>query len=144
MEIFSAVKRPPPVRIEVFSPSMTRQSEKDSCDINVIMRKYQKTGVLPVKDREAFFADVSQMGDYQEAIERVRMADEAFMAMPAKLRKKFENDPAVFLDFCSNPDNRDELVELGLIEKEKPAEEVRPLAGEAEPAGDPPGEGGSQ
>ena len=54
-----------------YGPSLARQSEKAYSDINVIMRKYVKTGVLPPQTREGFFADVSKVGDYREALARV-------------------------------------------------------------------------
>lgn len=37
------------------------------------------------------------------------------MDLPAKVRSRFENDPQKFLEFCSDPKNRDEAVSLGLI-----------------------------
>jgi hypothetical protein len=32
------------------------------------------------------------------------------------LRARFSNDPAEFLDFCMNEENRDEAIRLGLVE----------------------------
>lgn len=109
--------------------SRTRQQDADYADINKIMAKYIKTGVLPVATRQGFFDDVSTVGDYREAIERVEHAEKWFMALPPKIRFKFENDPAQFLDFVSNPENMSEIEEMGLIESEqiapaKPVEAV--------------------
>ena len=39
-----------------------------------------------------------------------------FEELPATIRKKFENDPAKFLDFVNDERNADEMVELGLRE----------------------------
>lgn len=131
--------RPPRVRVDGFEKSRTRQSEAAACDINNIMRRYEQTGVLPVDGREAFYADVSQMGDYRTALEQVRLANEAFLELPAGLRRRFDNDPAAFLDFTSDPANRKEMQELGLIEPDPvvegppgPAENV-PAAAETPP-----------
>ncbi len=117
-EVFSAYRTPPKVVLDAkyFGKSLTRQSEANACNINTIMAKYDKTGLLPVHNRESFYADVSQMGDYQSALENVRMADDAFMELPAKVRAKFDNEVGLFLDFCSDPGNRDEMVEMGLVE----------------------------
>ena len=41
----------------------------------------------------------------------------AFIFLPSKIRKKFENDPKVFLDFVCNPENVDELRTMGLLPK---------------------------
>ena len=43
-------------------------------------------------------------------------AQEAFDALPSSWRTKFNNDPANFVDFCQDPNNRDEMVKLGMIE----------------------------
>lgn len=44
--------------------------------------------------------------------------------MPSEVRKRFGNNPGVFMDFVSNPDNKEELVKLGLAVKPKVVEEV--------------------
>lgn len=124
MKLYHAYDQPPKVRMSDWGESRTRQSEAAALDINNIMKKYEKTGVLPVIGREGFFADVSQMPDYRGALESVRLADEVFMELPAGVRSKFQNDAAEFLDFCSNPDNRDEMVEMGLLEAPDVALEV--------------------
>lgn len=114
--IFTAYNPPPPVRMSNWGKSKARQSEADACNINMIMARYEKTGVLPVDGRESYFADVSQMGDYRTALHHVQESERYFMSLPAELRLRFENDTAAFLDFVSDPENRGELVELGLIE----------------------------
>jgi hypothetical protein len=53
-----------------------------------------------------------------------------FMSLPAKIRSRFQNDPGAFLDFVQNPENRDEMIELGLA-KAQPRAPVEP---EAEPS----------
>ncbi len=129
VRIYTRYDPPPPVILTGFEKTRTRQSEAKATDINEIMARYERTGVLPVSNRQAFFADVSKMGDYREAIEQVRMAEDAFMRVEAKVRERFGNDPAQFLDFVSDPGNRAEMVELGLIEDEMgvpPAPAVEP------------------
>lgn len=96
-------------------PSMTKQNHTAECDINNIMAKYQKTGQIDhLNTYKGEYADVSQMGDYQESIEIVRAAHDAFMDLPAQIRKEFDNDPGKFIHFSENPENLDRLVELGL------------------------------
>lgn len=112
--------------------SMTRQSEAEACDINSIMKRYEKTGVLPVDTREAVFTDVSEVGSFREALDVVARATEGFMQLPAAVRARFGNDPVAFVDFCGDQANRGELEELGLVEKAEKAPEVAPEA--AKPA----------
>lgn len=103
-------------------PSRTKQEFRDECDINVLMKRYQKTGLFP-QYPGAVPRYVSNIGmpDYQEALGIVMAAKEEFAALNSELRKRFDNDPAKFLEFTNNPDNADELVKLGLREPPKAA-----------------------
>lgn len=113
---YTAVDRPPRTPLDGFDKSRTRQSEAKACDVNVIMARFEKTGVLPVVNRQAFFADVSELGDYRSVVHNIRAAEDYFMSLPASVRARVDNDPAQFLDWVSNPDSRDELIQLGLLE----------------------------
>ncbi len=133
-EIFTAYNTPPKVLLKCNDKSRTRQSEAAACDVNNIVKRFDKTGILPTDNRDLFFADVSQMGDYQAALHQVQHATHTFMQLPAAVRMKFDNDPASFLDFCSNPDNQDEMREMGLLE---PIEEPAPTP-DPDPTPEPP------
>ncbi len=135
MKIYTAANHPKAVGLSNFEPSKTRQSEMDACDINKIVSRYRTTGVLPANKNAGIYADVSEMGDYRTAVDQVRVADTLFMKLPAATRTKFNNDPATFLDFVSDEDNLDEMIEMGLVKKAAP--EVPPVPIE-EPPGDPP------
>lgn len=98
-----------------------KQEFKEECDINVLMKRYQKTGLFPQYPGQSP-RYVSNIGapDYQEALGIVMQAKSDFAALSSELRKRFDNDPQKFLEFCANPDNGDELVSLGLREAPKP------------------------
>ena len=96
-------------------PTMTKQSFKDDCDINVIMDRYARTGVLPQSATPPKALDlVGLPAPYKEAMDYIISANTAFAEMPAKIRAQFDNDPARFVEFCSNPDNRNAIIEMGL------------------------------
>lgn len=114
---YSKAHKPPAVKLSGFGKGKTKQSELGQADINLIVAKYDKTGIIPVSKRQAFYADVSTIGDYRSVMERVQEAAEFFMQQPADLRAEFENDPAQFLDFVSSA-SPDELREKGLLEAE--------------------------
>ncbi len=103
-------------------PSRTHQSEVAQCDINTIMSKYEKTGILShTTSFEPHFADFTDTPtDYQESMNAVIEADEMFSQLPAKIRRRFHNNAGAFIDFAADPDNADEMVRLGLAKK--PAE----------------------
>lgn len=84
----------------VFDPAekRTKDSFKDETDINNIMKKYLRTGQLPaLVARDARYGDFSDVVSYQESLEVVARAQEAFYALPAAIRTECGNDPAVFL-----------------------------------------------
>lgn len=92
-----------------------RQSEAESTDINRIVAQFHKTGVLPAGFTEGVFADVSELGDYRAAVERVKLAEEEFMKLPPQVRRQFDNDPLQFVEFAVDPANQAEMVEMGLL-----------------------------
>jgi len=52
-----------------------------------------------------------------------------FMDLPAKIRQRFNNNPAELIAFLQSPSNVDEAVELGLMEKiSKPEPKPEPPA----------------
>lgn len=114
--------------------SKTRQQYKADADINNIMAKYIKTGMLSHVNRyNGQYADVTGLGDYQESMNMIRTAQDMFMTLPAKVRSRFNNDPGEFLAFVDNPDNRDELVALGLARKPAPESGAPPSGAPAAP-----------
>lgn len=113
------------------TPTLTKQAFQEECDINVIVRRFGLTGQLPVGVRMPQFGDFSEVTDFHEALNAVRVAEESFLAMPAEVRARFGNDPGQFVDFVADDRNRDEAVKLGLVERPLPAPvkpEVAPAA----------------
>ena len=99
--------------------SRTQQSFKDETDINVILRRFNVTGELPQGVRMPTYADFSEVYDFHSAANAIAQANEAFEAMPADVRAKFQNDPAKFVAFCSKEENREEAKKLGLIRDDR-------------------------
>lgn len=111
------------VRTINIEPTMTDPQWADECDVNHIMKKYQATGTINhVRETMGKYADLTSVGDYQEMLDQVLYAKEAFMELPAQVRYKFENDPGKLLGFLQDPKNYDEAQKLGLVEKRKEPE----------------------
>lgn len=86
-------------------PSMTKQNHKAECDINNIMRRFTKTGVIDHVTRyEPRYGDVPSQ-DYHSALITVSSAQELFEELPAVMRKHFDNDPGLFLEYVQDPSN---------------------------------------
>lgn len=107
-------------RVSVFvgGETQVKQSFKDQCDINRIIEKYRATGLIDhVRGNPGVYEDVSNVPDYQEALHRVDLAQEAFSGLPSSLRSRFENDPGQFVAWLRDKANMDEAVKLGLLVK---------------------------
>jgi len=99
-------------------PSRTQQSFRDECDINTILKRFNVTGELPLGSVQPQYGDFSGITDYQSALNAVMAAQDSFLQLPAKVRARFDNDPALFVDFASDEANRDEMKALGLLSQE--------------------------
>lgn len=121
-----------PVRFETTGPSLAKQSMAAACDINNIMARYEKTGIVEHVARfGGRYEDVSEIGDYQSSLNTVMLANELFGDLPAVIRARFNNDPAAYLEFVSNPANEAELREMGILPPTRP--DVDPDASQADP-----------
>ena len=100
-------------------PTMAQQHFKDECDINFILKNFgiEALAVNPLQPRYGDFSDVV---DYHSALNAVIAAEDGFMALPANIRTRFDNDPSKLIDFIENPANRSEAESLGLVTKSEP------------------------
>lgn len=97
-------------------PGLTKQEFKDACDINKIIAKYEKTGMIEaLSNGEPFYGDVSNIKGYQEAVEKVQEAQELFYKMSPVIREKFDNDPEKMINFLDDKKNYDEALKLGMV-----------------------------
>lgn len=108
----------------------TEQQHKKDTNINYIMAKYQKTGVIDhVKKYGGQYMDVPAI-DYREAMTLVAEANSMFEELPSLARKKFQNDPEVFLEYVQDPNNKESLREMGLLNPETEEKEPKTTAEE--------------
>lgn len=113
--------------------SLAHQSFKDECDINMLMKKYGNERLIPhVQRHQGQYGDFTAVVDYQTAQHVVAQAEEMFLTLPSKIREEFDNDPGAFLDFATDANNVDKLIEMGLAtERNKPIDPAAPPAEQA-------------
>jgi len=108
--------------ISDWGEGMTKQSFKDECNINKIMEKFQRTGILNHYTANApQYMDIEPL-DYHQAMNIIAEANSMFEELPAIARAKFNNDPETFLEYVQDPQNKDELPTLGLALKPSPVQ----------------------
>lgn len=111
------------------SPSKTLQSHSDECDVNKIIASLDMNGFLQgARSSTPAYFDVSQATDYHSALNNVMAAQDAFFALDAHIRKRFNNDPGEFVDFFNDPANAEEAVSLGLATAREPIPDARQVA----------------
>lgn len=98
-----------------------KQAGKEASDINVMIRKWIKNGTPPVASgREPHYGDFGQGIEYHEALTRLVEIQDQFLQVPAPVRSYCNNDPGLFLDLCSDPEQLPKLRELGLVQDRIP------------------------
>lgn len=101
------------------NPRVERQrvvaKQGDRMDITEIVRRNVESGMAPMSMRVPQFADVSNVGTLQDALELVREAGEFFSGLPGHVREYFRNDPEVFVAAAQDPRQEEAFRSLGLI-----------------------------
>lgn len=115
----------PKVRVKIETPEKgAKQSFKRECDINTIMQKYQKSGVIQhaAKHEGRYgFAPSTSFGD---ALILMSQAREQFEDLPSQLRNHF-GDVEAWLDFAvENGENTPEALQAILDEANGDEERV--------------------
>lgn len=124
--------------IEFPQTTMTKQSFQDECDINTIMSKYQRTGLIEhVSNIQGAYGDFTNVQEYQLSLNQVIAAQEAFDQLPATMRERFANDPGRLMSFLEDDRNRDEAIKLGLVAAPAPEPEKKSEKGAAPPSPPP-------
>lgn len=102
------------------SVSRAKQSFQKEANINTIMAKYAKSGLLVdpmcVSTRMPQFGDFSAVNDFQSMQNRVLEVKRYFDSLPAVVRLRFNNSPDELLKFMSDDKNKDEALKLGLLD----------------------------
>lgn len=113
----------------------TKQSFKDDCDINVIMDRHTKTGVVNHLNRALpQYGDFSEANGLKDAMDRVFAAEQLFAGLESRIRKAAANSPHQMLQMLATEDGAYALQEAGL-DLGLPSREPAPLG----PVGAPPG-----
>lgn len=110
-----------PVTGELKKPvSRVKQEFREECDINNIIKHYKLTGQIQhinAQAKNGSYEDLPDPIDYQESLNAVAAATSSFATLPAHVRERFSNNPALFLNFMNDANNVDEMVKLGLAKR---------------------------
>mgnify|MGYP000095638379 CR=1 FL=1 len=126
---------------ETTGESLTQQSHAAAADVRNIIKQYDRTGLIAnVNKGIAQYGDYSEINEYAEALNIVRIANENFSALPSHIRQQFNNNAGLFFEFATDPKNSEEMIKLGLKEAPKIVEEATKKSETAPPAPQDAGE----
>lgn len=109
--------------------SRTKQEFKKQADINLIMNRIHRTGMVDhLAVGRPIFADVSRVENLHETMNKVKRSEEAFLHLPLHIRARFENKMINLVNFLQDPKNEKEAVELGLLKKPQGSHPREPKA----------------
>jgi phage internal scaffolding protein len=122
-EFFTPYTNPKKVKpFHTTGESLTQEQFAEESNINNIIRSYDRNGVIEHINRgNAIYGDFSNVTDFSDALDQIREAQNEFLNIPSEIREKFQNDAGQFFKFASNPENIQELRDMGLAEPERPA-----------------------
>lgn len=86
------------------------QSHAESCDIHVLMKRYQNGDFDALSQKQGFYGDFLDFPKtYAEALNHMNEMERQFMALPVEIREKFGNSFTEFLAASAEPDFLDRL-----------------------------------
>ncbi len=109
--------------------SKTREAFADELDINMIVERYARGGQLPLTAADARYGDVADVSDYKSALDFVYASKDKLSDLPDAARQKLLLDPEAYWMQLEAAEDRDALVDLGLLEALPPVVEpvVKPV-----------------
>lgn len=121
--------------MDYFPDGMTRQEFAEECDINTIMKRYEAGGAIShVNAVQPVYLDTTLYPGLQASMDAFREAAKSFNALPATVRREFDNDAQKFVDFASDKNNLEKMREWGLA----PPVAVEPPPQKVEVVNQPP------
>lgn len=132
--------------VECLDESQTIQ-DAPGANINELVQSFGVTdgGILPGTQGNVdprLYGDFTDVPDLRTALDRIRSAQQAFAALPAPMRTRFNNDPIALHEWVSDRRNTDEAVKLGLLAR-TPAPTPPPAPAPVPPASQTAGSPGT-
>ena len=107
-----------PSELDAF-PDGALQAPAEDLDLNVLMERMgvtnQRIPTVPINPNLTM--DVRDIPDLQGILDLSREAEKSFSNLPIALKERFNQNPAELWRYVNNPDNHEEAVRLGILQK---------------------------
>lgn len=107
------------VTTQVIGESLTKQADVDRANIQKVLDKYKRTGLVPSRVAAPLEGPLPDVESFHDGMNKIVAARQVFDALPSGIRQKFDNKVDKFLAYTADEKNRDEMTKLGLL---KPAD----------------------
>lgn len=101
--------------------SMADPTGVETAEVKSIMEEFSRTGRLPLRNGQPGLYSPDEVvpngKDLLGAVLLVQEATDRFEQLPSTLRERFGNDPIKLHDFISDPKNKNEAIDLGILVK---------------------------
>ncbi len=105
------------VQIKTEGKCLVKQSDEKRCNINNIVSKFLKHGVMPEGTQPKKYGDFDQHIDYETQLNKITDIQSYFEDLSSEVRNGFKNNVKNMLDFVSNPENKDKAIKMGIVER---------------------------
>lgn len=82
----------------VIGESLTRQDQADLVNINKIYARTQRGEIVLASERMPDYGDYSNVNSYDQMLEMINDAEEAFLSLSSEERKKYNHNPAEYYE----------------------------------------------
>ena len=109
-----------PIEDKDYSDGRTKQSFKDSTDINKLLVKAARgDSISHLAKHQAMYGDFTDIDDLLTAHARLERGKRIFDELPGEVKREFGQSAAAFFNYVNDPANVDKLAELlpGLAER---------------------------
>ncbi len=90
----------------------TKQSQRDECDINKLLERYQRDASLGHLEKyQGVYGNYADY-DFENHVTKIAEMQTIFEQLPAEVKKDFGQKPDKFFEFVTDPANAERLPEL--------------------------------
>jgi len=82
----------------MLGPNEDSTTRREEADINVIVDRFLKTGLMPTVTVPPSYGDFSTADDYHALQNRIAETNALFYKLPAAIRASYQNDPGLWLE----------------------------------------------
>lgn len=103
---YNSQNLPPKPKTRISGVTMVQESPYDAKSPQEVLEKYgmYKDESVYAKNPEPFFADLTQLPDYETQLNNNKLLQSKFMKLDPEIRAKFNNNIHSFAKYCTSKD----------------------------------------